>query len=159
MWKEHEWNDKVFTDFNTEKDYGIYQIYGDHPVYGENILLYIGKANQQNYSTRLSEHSDLFASHLYNLRRVHLSYFCEIDDIKKENWGEAIDMAEKILINAHMPVYNAQNIKGLLPVDTPDILICNWGERGRLLPEVSSLRHSGYYWDSSKFNDESILKE
>lgn len=27
---------------NYETDYGIYQIYGNHLVYGENVLLYIG---------------------------------------------------------------------------------------------------------------------
>jgi hypothetical protein len=24
------------------KDYGLYQIYGHHPIYGSNVLLYIG---------------------------------------------------------------------------------------------------------------------
>lgn len=27
---------------NEEIDYGIYQIYGNHPVYGNDVLLYIG---------------------------------------------------------------------------------------------------------------------
>ncbi len=29
-------------DKNGETDYGVYQYYGDHPVYGLNVLLYIG---------------------------------------------------------------------------------------------------------------------
>jgi hypothetical protein len=47
QWEEHKWDDFNFSDFNSEKDYGIYQFYGDHPVYGENTLLYIGKARDQ----------------------------------------------------------------------------------------------------------------
>ena len=39
MWEEHEWKDHEYTDFSEKKHYGIYQIYGDHPVYGENALL------------------------------------------------------------------------------------------------------------------------
>ncbi|WP_078183723.1 hypothetical protein [Bacillus wiedmannii] len=27
---------------NEETDYGIYQIYGNHPIYGNDVLLYIG---------------------------------------------------------------------------------------------------------------------
>ena len=36
-----------------KKDYGIYQIYGTHPVYGSNVLLYIGKADQQTFGARI----------------------------------------------------------------------------------------------------------
>jgi len=32
-----------------EIDHGIYQIYGNHLVYGENVLLYIGQANEQTF--------------------------------------------------------------------------------------------------------------
>lgn len=42
---------------DTEIDYGIYQIYGSHLVYGDNVLLYIGQANQQTFCTRISQHS------------------------------------------------------------------------------------------------------
>lgn len=37
-------------DLNDDEiDYGIYQIYGNHLVYGENVLLYIGQANEQTF--------------------------------------------------------------------------------------------------------------
>lgn len=36
-------------------DYGIYQIYGKHLVYGKDVLLYIGKADQQTIGKRVSQ--------------------------------------------------------------------------------------------------------
>jgi len=38
---------------NTDEDYGIYQIYGTHPIYGNDTLLYIGKASQQTFARRI----------------------------------------------------------------------------------------------------------
>jgi hypothetical protein len=41
------------------RDYGVYQIYGGHPVYGSNVLLYIGKADRQTFGTRVSQENGL----------------------------------------------------------------------------------------------------
>jgi len=38
---------------NENNDYGIYQIYGGHPIYGSGALLYIGKAQLQTFGIRL----------------------------------------------------------------------------------------------------------
>jgi hypothetical protein len=40
---------------NEETDYGIYQIYGKHPVYSNCVLLYIGKADYQTLRKRVSQ--------------------------------------------------------------------------------------------------------
>ena len=156
-WEEYDWNDG-FEQFNEKKHYGIYQVYGDHPVYGENALLYIGKAREQTYSARLSQHDDFIYTHLSTFRRLHLSYFLKSDDINYDNWGESIDLVEKVLINSHCPAYNAQDVKGILDDKTigKDVLILNWGARGKLLPEVSSLRYSYYYWN--KVDIDKVLK-
>lgn len=37
------------------KDYGIYQIYGFHPVYGSNVLMYIGLAAKQTFYQRIKQ--------------------------------------------------------------------------------------------------------
>ncbi len=46
-WKKYSWIDcaaNKFKDFdNTNNDFGIYQVYGDHPIYGDDKLLYIGR--------------------------------------------------------------------------------------------------------------------
>lgn len=38
---------------NVSKDYGVYQLYGSHPVCGSNVLLYIGKAVHQTFANRV----------------------------------------------------------------------------------------------------------
>ena len=150
MWEEHEWSDHVYTDFSENTHYGIYQLYGDHPVYGENALLYIGKAQDQTYSARLKNHPDFNENHISTFRRIHLAYFCELDDMNYDKWKNYIDLTEKLLINAHFPAFNSQNIKSPLKSDDfPSMLVLNWGDRGRLLPEVSSLRYSYFYYDKN----------
>ena len=161
MWVEHEWNEEKITQFNSKSDYGIYQIYGDHPVYGENVLLYIGKARYQTYSLRLNQRIDFNESHISKFRRLHLSYFCKTEGVNSSNWGEYIDLAEKLLINAHFPAYNSQEIKGPIKNETfkKEMLIFNWNDRGKLLPEVSSLRYSYQFYDPKNLNFEKLLKE
>ena len=161
-WVEHEWNEEeVYSKYVSREDYGIYQVYGDHPVYGENTLLYIGKAKDQKYSERLKQHNDFAECHISKFRKLYLSYFCKTEDVNYDKWGEYIDIVEKLLINAHFPAYNSQEIKGPIREDEfkKEILILNWNERGKLLPEVSSLRYSYHFYDQKKLNSEKLLKE
>jgi hypothetical protein len=48
-----EWDGPFSIDEAKEKngkdDYGVYQIYGNHPVYGYGASLYIGKAADQTF--------------------------------------------------------------------------------------------------------------
>ena len=37
-------------------DFGLYQIYGAHPIYGDNVLIYIGKT-EQKFMERLNGRS------------------------------------------------------------------------------------------------------
>jgi len=156
FWKEFKWDKDVFTKYTTDKDFGVYQVYGNHPVYGEDILLYIGKAQAQTYSTRLNGHTDFDASQVSKFTRLHLSYFCRADDLTEKNWGEAIDIVEKVLIKAHMPALNGTDVKKFLDASIPNILIFNWGDRGLLLPEVSTLRYSEFYQNTDKYNFENL---
>lgn len=151
-WKEYIWNESVNTAFTSSKDIGIYQVYGSHPVYGDNTLLYIGKTKEQTYSERIKGHYDFDASQVSKFSKLYLSHFCKADDLFEENWKEAIDIVEKTLIKAHSPALNSQDVMGFLDKNTPNILIYNWGERGMLLPEVSTLRCSEFYHDSEKYN-------
>ena len=42
-------------ELNDDFDYGVYQVYGSHPIYGSDVLLYIGKASQQTFSVRIKQ--------------------------------------------------------------------------------------------------------
>jgi hypothetical protein len=88
------------------------------------------------------------------LTRIHLGYFCELDDIFPENWEDAISIVEPILIKSYMPALNGKEVKGFLENPDTNILIFNWGAKGILFPEVSNLRCSGYYHDCDKYNFE-----
>ena len=48
--------DYVIDELNGKDDYGLYQIYGTHIVYGASSLLYIGKAEGLTFSQRFSQH-------------------------------------------------------------------------------------------------------
>ena len=156
-WEKHSWSEVIlnnFNDFDTDRDFGIYQVYGNHPVYGDDTLLYIGKAEQETFAKRMKGHSDLDA---YQSTRIHFGYFCEYDDISGESWEDAIGEVESILIRSHMPALNGKEVKGLLENSAANILIFNWNEKGNLFPEVSNLRHSGHYHDYTKYNFEKMI--
>lgn len=138
---------------NGDADYGVYQVYGDHPVYGPDVLLYIGMAQIRTFVVRLSEtdHADFIDTHLTRFTALHLGRFIDCDDINQDNWGDAIAYAERLLINSHTPAYNYVHVKGVPEWTGPHIRVLNWGERGTLLPEVSSRRFSNHYWDNDRY--------
>ena len=86
---------------NESKDYGVYQIYGTHRVYGTNVLLYIGKANQQTFAKRIGQEEwDVWE---YNEGKVEirLGRLYGEHTPSDAQWENQIDLAELLLINAH----------------------------------------------------------
>ena len=45
--------------FHSNDDFGIYQYYGEHILYGINSLLYLGKAEKSTFGSRISQHKYL----------------------------------------------------------------------------------------------------
>jgi hypothetical protein len=43
---------------NGPTDFGIYQIYGAHHIYGSDVLLYIGQAAGQTFAQRIPDHAE-----------------------------------------------------------------------------------------------------
>jgi len=87
-----------------------------------------------------------------------LGRFLESNDVSFNNLGVYIDFVERLLINSHFPANNAKDIKRQIE-DLPfknEVIILNWEERGKLLPEVSSIRYSYRYGD---IDFEKILKD
>jgi hypothetical protein len=41
---------------DARKDYGIYQVYACHSVYGSGVLVYIGMAGRQTFGRRIPQH-------------------------------------------------------------------------------------------------------
>ena len=155
LWKgPHTYGDVLRMDGGM--DFGVYQVYGPHPSGGTDSLLYIGQANDQTFGERFANsdrqewsHDDAWGDNTALLRfftgRIHPTCEQDRDAIDDEFWGKCIDMAEKLLICAHAPHWNAQGIRGIKEEDTDvydNCHILNWGTRASLLPEVSGVRHA-----------------
>lgn len=136
---------------NLPSDYGLYQIYGQHPAYGENALLYIGKSENQKFGTRLDKRWEFVES----CARPTSIYLGRIIKSKNEIlewdinlWRKMINDVEILLIRSHTPAFNKKENSGLYSHDLEqNLLVFNWDDRGALLPEISTLRYSFKYWE------------
>jgi hypothetical protein len=128
-------------------DRGIYQIYGTHPVYGNDVLLYIGKAYARPFGVRLSEEIwDSVGQNIsVHLGRLGAAKNSENATITDEVWEVEVELAEKLLIHVHFPACNSSNIASIPDARCADLHILNWGKYRSLLPEVSGAR-----WTNTK---------
>jgi hypothetical protein len=129
----------------TDYDYGLYQVYGFHPLYGNDVLLYIGKAEKQTFFDRIkqetwNEHADSKNINIYLGRLIG-----DEKSITIENWEYKINLAEKLLIYTHGPAYNSSNLNQIPEKEILDIIVFNWGNHRQLFPEVSGSRWSSRY--------------
>lgn len=123
-----------------ETDYGIYQIYGSHNIYGNNVLLYIGKADRQTIGKRISQENWWWNTSDPNNLQIYCGRIAGEATPTENQWSEEIDLAEKLLINVHKPAYNTQNLISIPDEKLQNIHILNWGYYRDLLAEVSGLR-------------------
>lgn len=135
---------------NSPSDFGLYQYYGDHHVYGSGALLYIGKAQDQTFGRRLSQHNwEVWASGniaLY-IGKIHSENSLELDE-----WRRQIDLAERILLQSHSPSFNSSNLN-TIGHKAEDTRVMNWGARMKLLPESSISRWEGPFSVGNKLKD------
>jgi hypothetical protein len=124
----------------------LYQIYGAHPLYGQDVLLYIG-LTARDVNERLSEHEWWVgdSSDRVSVRYGSVGKFTSWPDwknIKRPNdaSNEAIRKIEALLIYANQPAFNTANKKNIEKAE--GIRVFNTGTFGRLLPEISFI----YYW-------------
>jgi len=141
------WGEK--DKLNGPSHFGVYQVYGCHSVYGVDTLLYIGKASDQTFAKRLRQEEHWLYHQDFQRLSVYVGRCSGWDGTPSDKvWADEIDRAEKLLILAHRPAWNARKeING----DDPrlqEFHILNWGCHRSLLPEVSGWRHT------SKFDDE-----
>ncbi len=155
-WQLIEFNQEIIKEFSKETDCGIYQIYGQHPAYGRDALLYIGQASR--FSERLKNRFEFVESSALPTsirlgRIVNSKNEKEEENIDRANKKTLTDIAEQILVKVHTPAFNQVYNKGLF--DGRGIkgeiynhyIILNWQNYGLLLPEVSTLRFSYRFWD------------
>jgi hypothetical protein len=101
------WQEKA--KLKSTKDYGIYQIYGCHPVHGADCLLYIGKACDQPFAVRLKQEVDWMYDADFGRLSIYVGRCSGWDGTPSDQvWTRQIDLSEKLLILAHRPGWNAQ---------------------------------------------------
>ncbi len=120
-WKEKGLNDTLET--------GLYQIYGDSPIYGRGVLLYIGKSTKLD--ERIQSHFESKESFIGRQPNKSCRY-AFVEDSK-------LEIVEQILIVMHKPSFNSNHIIHIsLEARENLYLIQNHGERGMLHLEVSN---------------------
>jgi hypothetical protein len=127
--------------------YGIYQIYGQHPVYGSNVLLYIGRT-ENSFASRLANRAVIWGNADAKNVQIYLgTVYRDTKRLENEEKIEAIKKIEPLLIYAHFPAANSSNIASLGKKwkEYKNIRVINTNYRRSLLPEVSGLAMvSGY---------------
>ena len=135
-------------DFTNDTDYGVYQLYGRHPVYGTlpGTLLYIGKASDNTFGHRIPNHP--LEGWVGKTGQIFVGRLADEQQPGNAEWNKLIAEAEKLLIYAHAPSWNSQCINDYGNIRNLHIL--NWGNYGQLLPEVSRDR---YYQNHNNLPD------
>ncbi len=120
---------------NDEKeDSGLYQIYGNHIIFGPHSLLYIGQTEKQTFRERFSRHKNWLSKEL-NVE-IYIGRIIDYGDEKL--WSNYIDNAERLLIYYHSPPYNTQYINKSGVDEDEDFHVMNLGNYGRLVPEITT---------------------
>jgi hypothetical protein len=120
-------------------DYGLYQIYGRHPLYGNAVLLYIGKADKQTLGKRILQENWHDTNDSQNLT-IYIGRCAGDKTPDEETWSNEIDLAERLLIHVHKPAYNSKSLYKIPMENLNSIHILNWGDHCSLYPEISGLR-------------------
>lgn len=127
---------------NDGKKYGIYQIYGCHPVYGNDVLLYIGKADAQTFNKRLTQEWWWEQNSDAKNLKIYVGRLFAKEQPTNEIWSNMISYAEKMLIFSHSPAMNSSNIFSISRnsnelKELENVQVFNYDEYRSLMPEVS----------------------
>ena len=100
----------------------LYQLYGDHHIYGRDTLLYIGKSVYAD--NRMRAHLNGIFSFVNNL---------SVSIGKIDNYDESLEIPESIFIACHNPSYNKEFIHDLSPkAKQHKIIVINNGDNEML---------------------------
>ena len=128
--------EEVLTMNDQHDDYGLlYQIYGKHRIFGENSLLYIGRAQYTTLGARLKQH---FTKWLDEEEGVWIRIGRIADEDYEDkpsdcpDWSELLTNVEALQIYWHSPPQNSTNIS---TYNGPPLYVVNKGNRGDLVAE------------------------
>jgi hypothetical protein len=128
-------------------DIGLYQVYGSHPLYGDGVLVYIGRTFN-SFKKRLKNRWVIESGTDTNNVKIYLGkIFSDNNIIDKKEEEEQIKKAEAILINVLTPAYNSSNIQNInSAIRNSKFTLYNEGNFRSLYP----ILESSYYWEERK---------
>lgn len=107
---------------DTDKTNVLYQLYGDHHIYGRDTLLYIGISTYAD--NRIKAHLNGIFGYVNNL---------SVSFGKIEHYNDSLEIPESILIACHKPSYNKEFIHDISPqAKVHKIIIINNGNNEAL---------------------------
>lgn len=134
-------------------DYGLYQIYGAHPVYGEETLLYLDRTTDRVFGARLAEEQPYWeAEGDFHPLHLYVGRLAGAMTPGGDTWGREIDLAARLLIFAHAPVFNGRELGAAPDSDLKEVHVINWGAHMDLAPEVSGARWLYKFIELSDYN-------
>lgn len=131
------------THLGAVHDLGVLAIYGSHPVFGDDALLYIDEAREAPFASRLDRIGH-WLKFLPSEPRFYVGRLGGIDALDEDEWQAQINDAYRMLMFFHAPPWNSRGIDHH-QVGTPTVVL-NMGRRHRLQLEVSTL------WDQSQWD-------
>jgi len=126
---------------------GIYQIYGSHPLYGNDVLVYIGRTQDKNgFKSRLSGRWVIENGNDPKNVKIYLgTIFSDTKNISDNIENSKIRKAEVLLINAMKPAFNSSNIQSVKN-PSEEYILYNNGSYRNLYP----ILESNYFWQGFK---------
>ena len=130
-------------------DYGLYQVYGAHPLYGEEALLYLGATGERTFGEKIGEERTYWeAEEDFQPLILLVGRLLGTESPSREAWGEEMDRAARLLVFAHAPVFNGREVAASPDEDLKEVHVVNWGSYLDLAPEVSGARYLFKYPDT-----------
>lgn len=138
---------QIYQEKNGTSDFGIYFAFGPHRIYGENTLLYIGKAAQQTFGLRINQHlnEDWFGTETFYLGKLG-----DGTQDTSSDWKQQIDFAETAFIQYFYPSWNSSKFRSIVDSSFDKTLIFNRGKLYHILPQIMGL---GLYKQTSLGRD------
>ena len=137
-----------------QEDYGVYQVYGEHVVFGDDALLYIGSARDQTFGRRLSQHDWIKEDNEIVVGRISESDY-KHDPPDWGDWHELLEDVEFLEIYWHSPPRNSKNIKHY---HGQPLVLINDGQRVKLSAGCES-HETPYYIECIYIEPEMVSKD
>lgn len=133
-------------NFTTDIDFGLYMAYGPHNIYGNNVLLYVGKAEQQTLGARILQHME---EDWYGTEQIFIGRLGGDQIPRMSDWDQSIDYAETKLIQYCLPSWNASKFNSHSEKSFGEAIIINNGVRLTSIPTILA----DWIYKSSSFHN------